>query len=101
MTNLSFGFDVYDLGKNVEDELIIQKAKEYKADIIGLSALMTTTMIEMEKIINLKKKLNMDVKIMVGGAPVTREFAKNIGADGYSRDAIEAAKTAEKLIGRN
>ena len=97
----SFGFDVYDLGKNVEDELIIQKAKEYKADIIGLSALMTTTMIEMEQIINLKNKLNMNVKIMVGGAPVTRDFAKNIGADGYSRDAIEAAKTAEKLIGRN
>ena len=49
---------------------------------------------------NLKKKLNMNVKIMVGGAPVTREFAKNIGADGYSRDAIEAAKTASSLIGR-
>ena len=94
----SFGFEVFDLGKNVEEETIIQKAKEYKADIIGLSALMTTTMIEMEKIIDLKKKLNIDVKIMVGGAPVTREFAKNIGADGYSRDAIEAAKTATDLL---
>lgn len=94
----SFGFEVFDLGKNVEDDFIIKKAKEYDADIIGLSALMTTTMIEMEKIIDLKKKLNMDVKIMIGGAPVTKDFAKSIGADGYSRDAIEAAKLATNLI---
>ncbi len=94
----SFGFEVFDLGKNVEDDFIIKKAKEYNADIIGLSALMTTTMIEMEKIIDLKKKLNMDVKIMIGGAPVTKDFAKSIGADGYSKDAIEAAKLATNLI---
>ena len=94
----SFGFEVFDLGKNVEDDFIIKKAKEYNANIIGLSALMTTTMIEMEKIIDLKKKLNMDVKIMIGGAPVTRDFAKSIGADGYSRDAIEAAKLATNLL---
>ena len=94
----SFGFEVFDLGKNVEDDTIIKKAKEYDVDIIGLSALMTTTMIEMEKIINLKNKLNIDVKIMVGGAPVTKDFAKNIGADGYSRDAIEAAKLATDLL---
>ncbi len=94
----SFGFEVFDLGKNVEDDFIIKKAKEYDADIIGLSALMTTTMIEMEKIIDLKKKLNMDVKIMIGGAPVTKDFAKSIGADGYTRDAIEAAKLATNLI---
>lgn len=97
----SFGFEVYDLGKNVDKEIIIQKAREYNADIIGLSALMTTTMIEMEKIIELKKSLNMDIKIMVGGAPVTREFAENIGAEGYSRDAIEAARVASALIKRD
>ena len=97
----SFGFEVFDLGKNVEDDTIIKKAKEYDVDIIGLSALMTTTMVEMEKIINLKNKLNIDVKIMVGGAPVTKEFAKNIGADGYSRDAIEAAKLATDLLKNN
>lgn len=97
----SFGFEVFDLGKNVSRDMIIEKAKEEKADIIGLSALMTTTMIEMEKIINLKKDLNMDVKIMVGGAPLTQEFANSIGADGYSTDAIGAAKLATNLLRKN
>ena len=55
-------------------------------------------MIEMEKVINLKKALNIDAKIMVGGAPLTQEFANSIGADGYSRDAIEAAKIATELL---
>ena len=94
----SFGFEVFDLGKNVSKEEILKKAKTEHVDIIGLSALMTTTMIEMEKVINLKKSLNIDAKIMVGGAPLTQEFANNIGADGYSRDAIEAAKVATKLL---
>ena len=94
----SFGFEVFDLGKNVSKEEILKKAKTEHVDIIGLSALMTTTMIEMEKIINLKKALNIDAKIMVGGAPLTQEFANSIGADGYSRDAIEAAKVATKLL---
>ncbi|MFA6613438.1 MAG: homocysteine S-methyltransferase family protein [Endomicrobiia bacterium] len=94
----SFGFEVFDIGKNIDKETIIQKAKEYDADIIGLSALMTTTMVEMEKVIELKNSLNMDIKIMVGGAPVTKEFAENIGAEGYSRDAIEAARVATSLI---
>ena len=94
----SFGFEVFDLGKNVSKEEILKKAKTEHVDIIGLSALMTTTMIEMEKVINLKKALNINAKIMVGGAPLTQEFANNIGADGYSRDAIEAAKVATKLL---
>lgn len=97
----SFGFEVTDLGKNVDKETIIAKAKEINADIIGLSALMTTTMVEMENIINLKKALNINAKIMVGGAPVTKTFADSIGADGYSKDAIDAAKVAKKLISRN
>jgi 5-methyltetrahydrofolate--homocysteine methyltransferase len=94
----SFGFEVFDLGKNVSKEEIIEKARAEHVDIIGLSALMTTTMIEMEKVINLKKALNIDAKIMVGGAPLTQEFANSIGADGYSRDAIEAAKIATELL---
>ena len=94
----SFGFEVFDLGKNVSKEEILKKAKTEHVDIIGLSALMTTKRIEMEKIINLKKALNIDAKIMVGGAPLTQEFANSIGADGYSRDAIEAAKVATKLL---
>ena len=83
---------------NYWKEEIIEKAKQEHVDIIGLSALMTTTMIEMEKVINLKKALNIDAKIMVGGAPLTQEFANSIGADGYSRDAIEAAKIATELL---
>ena len=94
----SFGFEVVDLGKNVDKETIVAKAKEIGADIIGLSALMTTTMVEMENVINLKKALNINAKIMVGGAPVTKEFAQSIGADGYSKDAIDAAKLAKELI---
>lgn len=94
----SFGFEVFDLGKNIDHETIVEKAKQYDADIIGLSALMTTTMTEMENIIELKKSLNMDVKIMIGGAPVTKEFACSIGADGYSKDAIEAARVAKALL---
>lgn len=97
----SFGFEVIDLGKNVSKEKILEKAKLEHADIIGLSALMTTTMIEMEKVINLKKTLSIDSKVMVGGAPVTQEFAGSIGADGYSRDAIEAAKLATELLKKN
>ena len=97
----SFGFEVIDLGKNVSKEKILEKAKLEHADIIGLSALMTTTMIEMEKVINLKKTLSIDSKVIVGGAPVTQEFAGSIGADGYSRDAIEAAKLATELLKKN
>ncbi len=94
----SFGFEVLDLGKNVDKETIVAKAKEIDADIIGLSALMTTTMVEMENVINLKKALNINAKIMVGGAPVTKNFADSIGADGYAKDAIDAAKLAKELI---
>ncbi len=94
----SFGFEVVDLGKNVDKETIVAKAKEIGADIIGLSALMTTTMVEMENVINLKKALNINAKIMVGGAPVTKTFADSIGADGYAKDAIDAAKLAKELI---
>ncbi len=94
----SFGFDVIDLGKNVDKEDIVAKAKEVDADIIGLSALMTTTMVEMENVINLKKALNINAKIIVGGAPLTKDFADSIGADGYGRDAIETARMAKKFL---
>ena len=94
----SFGFEVYDLGKNVDEQTIIDKAMEYNADIIGLSALMTTTMTEMEKVIKLKQKMNLKTKIIVGGAPVTKSFADSINADGYAQDAINCAKIAKQFF---
>lgn len=94
----NYGFTVYDLGKNVPAEDIIDAAKKYDADIIGLSALMTTTMTEMKNVVDLAKKENVRAKIMIGGAVVTRDFAEDIGADAYSADAKEAVSAAQKLI---
>jgi 5-methyltetrahydrofolate--homocysteine methyltransferase len=93
----NYGFEVYDLGKDVDAGEIISKAKETKASIIGLSALMTTTMLEMKEVVNLAKKEGLDAKIMIGGAVVNAGYAKEIGADGYSEDAYAAVKLAEKL----
>lgn len=93
----NYGFEVYDLGKDVAAGEIISKAKETKASIIGLSALMTTTMLEMKEVVDLAKKEGLDAKIMIGGAVVNAEYAKEIGADGYSEDAYAAVKLAGKL----
>ncbi|MCR5774087.1 MAG: homocysteine S-methyltransferase family protein [Lachnospiraceae bacterium] len=95
----NYGFRVIDLGKNVPKETIIETAVREKADIIGLSALMTTTMNEMRNVVNYGKEQGYRGKFMVGGAVVTEEYCKEIGADGYSADASEAVKVARKLIG--
>ncbi len=94
----SFGWEIIDLGKNVESKIILETAVKENAKLIALSALMTTTMIEMEKVIKERNKKGLAVKIIVGGAPVTEGFAKEIGADGYAKDAVETAKLAENLI---
>ncbi len=91
------GFSVIDLGKDVPREEIIRAAKENKARIIALSALMTTTMQEMKNVIELAKQEGLDAKVMIGGAVITQEYADEIGADGYSRDAADAVKLAQKL----
>lgn len=91
------GFSVIDLGKDVPREEIIRAAKENQARIIALSALMTTTMQEMKNVIELAKKEGLDAKVMIGGAVITQEYADEIGADGYSRDAADAVKLAQKL----
>lgn len=91
------GFSVVDLGKDVPREEIIRAAKENQARIIALSALMTTTMQEMKNVIELAKKEGLDAKVMIGGAVITQEYADEIGADGYSRDAADAVKLAQKL----
>lgn len=95
------GFDVYDLGVDASSEKIIGKALEVNADIIAMSALLTTTMVKQKEVIEELKKegLRGKVKVMVGGAPVTRDWVKAIGADGYSEDAIGAVMIAKQLVG--
>ena len=95
----NYGFQVIDLGKDVTKETIVKAAAEHHARIIALSALMTTTMLEMKKVVDYARECNIDTKIMIGGAVITQEFAEEIGADGYSRDAAEAVKVAKKLLG--
>lgn len=91
------GFTVVDLGKDVPKEEIIKAAREHQASIIALSALMTTTMQEMKNVINLAKEEGVKAKVMIGGAVITQDYADEIGADGYSRDAADAVKLAQKL----
>lgn len=96
----NYGFKVIDLGKDVPKEKIIAAAKEYHASIIALSALMTTTMKQMESVITYAREQGVNAKIMVGGAVITEEYADEIGADGYSKDAAEAVKLAGRLLGQ-
>jgi len=94
------GFNVVDLGVNQSVETLVAKVKEIKPDILGLSALLTTTMPEMRKVIESLEVsgLRKDIKVMVGGAPVDSAFAGKIGADGYGKDAGEAVQIARNLI---
>lgn len=92
------GFEIVDLGKNVDDDTIIKSIKEHNADAVGLSALMTTTMVNMKTVIDKIKKNGLNVKVMVGGAATTKEFAKKIGADLYAKDAIEAVRIAKDNV---
>lgn len=93
------GFEVFDIGKNVSAATIISKAKEYAVDAIGLSALMTTTMSEMDNVIKKLKSAGIVTFTMVGGAVVTQEYADRIGADLYARDAMEAVAKIKQLLG--
>ncbi len=92
------GFQVIDLGKDVPGEVIVQAALEHKARIIALSALMTTTMQQMRKVVALVREAHLSVKVMIGGAVITQDYAQEIGADGYSRDAADAVKLARRLL---
>jgi len=96
----SAGFDVIDLGKDVPVEEFVRAVKKYNPDILGMSALLTTTRPMQKEVIEALKENNLreKVKVIVGGAPVTAEWAKEIGADGYAEDAIEAVKVAKKLM---
>ena len=93
------GFTVADLGKDVAAETIVAEAKRLNADVIALSALMTTTMRSMADVIELCKKEGVRAKVMIGGAVTTEEYAKEIGADGYATDAQGAVVLAKRLVG--
>mgnify|MGYP002509701884 CR=1 FL=1 len=93
------GFQVVDLGKDVSKETIAEAALKHHAKIIALSALMTTTMLEMKRVVDYVRQERLDVKVMIGGAVITPEYAREIGADGYSRDAADAVKVAKELVG--
>ncbi len=94
----NYGFRVIDLGKDVPKERIVQAAKEHHASVIALSALMTTTMQEMRKVIAYAKEQQAEAKVIIGGAVITPEYAEEIGADGYSKDAAEAVKLTKHIL---
>ncbi|HEY4717150.1 MAG TPA: homocysteine S-methyltransferase family protein [bacterium] len=94
----NFGFEVIDLGKNVPSDRILKIAKEESVDVIALSALMTTTMIKMKEVVGMIKKQSLKCVVAVGGAAVTEEFADDIGADMYAKDAVEAVNKFKVLF---
>lgn len=94
----NYGYNVIDMGKDVTCEDIVNKAIEENAAVIGLSALMTTTMLRMKDVIELCKEKGCSSKVIIGGACITQSYADEIGADGYSKDAAECVKLVEKLL---
>lgn len=94
------GFDVIDLGRDVPTEEFVKAVEQKKPDIVALSALLTTTLPVQREVIEAltKNNLRASVKIMVGGAPATADWANEIGADGYGQDAVEAVEVAKKLL---
>ena len=92
------GFKLIDLGKDVDSAEIVRAAIENNADIVGLCALMTTTMIQIDKVISDLKSAGSTAKVMVGGAALTQEYADSAGADAYAKDGVAAVKLAKKLL---
>ena len=95
----NYGYQVIDLGKDVPRDVIIDTAIRENAEIIALSALMTTTMKEMDEVVKLAKEKNVKAKIIIGGAVITQDYCDEISADGYAKDASEAVKVATRLLG--
>lgn len=94
----NYGYRVIDMGKDVPKEEIVDMAIRENADVIALSALMTTTMMRMKDLVEYVKEKQVPVKVIIGGAVITQSFADEIGADGYSKDAAEACKVVESLL---
>lgn len=97
----NYGYRVLDLGKDVPAEEIVETAMRENAKVIGLSALMTTTMMRMKEVVDLAKEKSCDSRIVIGGAAITDSFAQEIGADGYSKDAADCVKLVARLLGEN
>lgn len=97
----SNGYTVYDLGVDIEPDKFVDAVKEYKPDIVAMSALLTTTMMEMKNTIDalVEAGLRDSIKVIIGGAPITQGFADEIGADGYAEDAATAVELCKKLTG--
>ena len=93
------GFEVVDLGVDCDAEKFVGAVKEKGVQVIGCSALLTTTMPQMKSVVEAVKAAGLDAKVMIGGAPVTQNYADEIGADGYAPDAASAADTAKELVG--
>ena len=93
----NYGYKVVDLGRDVAPERVLEAAQKYGAKIVGLSALMTTTVPAMEETIKLLRKEAPHIKIMVGGAVLTKDYAESIGADFYGEDAMSSVRYAESL----
>ena len=96
----NYSFEVIDLGKDVDPETILQKAAEENVKLVGLSALMTTTVVSMEETIRLLREQKPDCLVMVGGAVLNQEYADRIGADFYGKDAMQSVYYAQKVFGR-
>ncbi len=95
------GFNVIDLGEDVSQDIFIQKVKELNPNILGLGCYMSTTMLEMKEVINRLKNegLRNKLKVMIGGVPCTQEYADEIGADAWGKDAFDSVEKAKKLMG--
>ena len=96
----NYGYHVIDLGKDIPAETIVSTAIREHAAVIGLSALMTTTMMRMQDVVQLAKEKHYSGKIIIGGAAITQSFADEIGADGYSKDAAACVRLVERLVGK-
>lgn len=96
----NYSFDVIDLGKDVPPDVIVAKAVEEDVKLVGLSALMTTTVVSMEETIRLLREKKADCKVMVGGAVLNQEYADMIGADFYGKDAMQSVYYAQKVFDR-
>lgn len=94
----NYGYNVIDLGKDVPASLIVETALKEHAKVIGLSALMTTTMMRMKDVVELAKEMGCSSKIVIGGAAINESFADEIGADGYSKDAADCVKLVDRLL---
>ena len=95
----NYGYDVIDLGQDVPYQAVVDAVKENDVKLVGLSALMTTTLVSMKETIELLHENNLDCKVMVGGAVLTPEYAKEIHADFYAKDAKESVDIAKRVLG--